>query len=291
MLSVEGGHMLGKPVKSAERALAVFEYFAEVQRSLTVTEIASGMGMPVSSTSALMKSLVLLGYLDYNARKRTYYPTLRITLLGTWMERRHSVIGRIPSLLSKLVEKTNETALIATRNGIFAQYVVVQVSSDPLRLDIQSGMLRPLACTATGWSLLLQVPDSDIGRIVRRTEAEAVRKHWRDRAHEAYEQIALARQRGYAMSHGQGTEGAATIAVPIQSAAGYAPFAVGVGGAIERIERKKSIILTAMQDLLKEINAAPPDTLWRDFAGDEPRDTALFEKSHLHQPANKRNPA
>jgi DNA-binding IclR family transcriptional regulator len=246
--------VFNQPVKSAARALAVFEYFAGVQRELTVTELATGMKLPLSSASAIAKSLVTMGYLDYNPKRRTYYPTLRIALLGTWLGRRHSEVGLIPDLLSKLVETTRESALISTRNGIFAQTVLVQLSPDPLRLDVSSGMLRPLACSAAGWSLLLNESDVEIGKIVRRTQVEALDPHWREVAREAPGQIALARRRGYAQSLGHITEGVSAISVPIPATDGNPRFAISVGGAIDRVERKKSVILDAIKALLAEIN-------------------------------------
>ena len=52
-------------VKSAHRVLRIFEYFDEIERPAAMTEIARRLNYPPSSTSALLKSLVELGYLDH----------------------------------------------------------------------------------------------------------------------------------------------------------------------------------------------------------------------------------
>ena len=59
-------------VKSAARVIHVLEYFDDVRRAVSVSEIAEHHDWPVSSTSVLMRSLVTLGYLDYEAGTRTY---------------------------------------------------------------------------------------------------------------------------------------------------------------------------------------------------------------------------
>src|SRR3546814_4827584 len=48
-------------------------------------EIADALGYPQSSTSALLRSLVGMGYLNYDAHARTYITSSRVALLGSWV--------------------------------------------------------------------------------------------------------------------------------------------------------------------------------------------------------------
>ena len=247
--------MDGKPIKSAERTLLLFELFAAEQRRMTVSEISVGMGMPQSSTSVLLKSLASLGYLDYNRKLRSYYPTLRIALLGTWIRRRHRRSSRIPRLLARIAGVTGESAVLALRNGIYAQYVLAQQGNDPLRLHVESGMRRPLACCASGWALLSFDRNEEIGRIIRRTQAEAPKELWRNTAQNAVEQVQLVRKRGYAFSNGETTRGAGAISILLPALPDQTPLAAGVGGPIERILEKQDLILETLHDLAKDISS------------------------------------
>src|SRR5690349_21704846 len=78
----------GRPsvVKSAGRVLEILEFFDEIRREASEAEIAHKLAYPQSSTSALLKSLTRLGYLDYDAASRTYLPSPRVALLGTWLD-------------------------------------------------------------------------------------------------------------------------------------------------------------------------------------------------------------
>lgn len=233
--------------------MALFELFAAEQAPMTVTQIAAAMNMPQSSTSFLLKSMVALGYLDNDIEARTFYPTMRIALLGTWLRRRHTDLGRIPKLIERIAAKTGETALIAMRNGIYAQYLLVQHGPDPLRLQVESGMFRPLTCCAAGWALLSRKSQNEIGKIVRRTQVEAKDAHWRHTATQAIENIEATRRNGYAFSHGETTKGAGAIAILLPTRSGSAELSASVGGPISRIEEQRDLIIDCLNELSREI--------------------------------------
>jgi DNA-binding IclR family transcriptional regulator len=93
-------------VKSALRAVQVFEFFLEIRRSATAKEIATGLDIPQSSTSMLLRSLRDHGYLDYDQKERTYLPTPRVTLLGAWLDTGPIRDGHLIDALNWLSDQT-----------------------------------------------------------------------------------------------------------------------------------------------------------------------------------------
>src|ERR1700687_5568027 len=93
--------MTQRSIKSAERTLRLFELFARRQERLTVGEIARGLCIPQPSASMLLNNLTEMGYLEYDRFDRSYAPTIRVTLLGSWIEPR---LGGRQSLASRLDE-------------------------------------------------------------------------------------------------------------------------------------------------------------------------------------------
>ena len=231
----------------------MFELFSREQAPLTIKEIGDALKMPQSSTSALVKSLVSLGYLEKNDRGRTYYPTLRIALLGTWMRRQHQRAGQLPALLSDVARITGESTILAMRNGIYSQYLIAQTGNAPTRAHVESGMLYPLACSSTGWCLLTLETKQNVDRIIRRTKIEAKEEYWRMTAKDAYEQVALTQNRGYAFSKGETAQGLGAIAILLPSIPGAYALSAGVGGRVERIEAKKDEILEALNSLANSV--------------------------------------
>ncbi|WP_249025655.1 helix-turn-helix domain-containing protein [Erythrobacter sanguineus] len=72
-------------VKSASRTLEVLELFMEERRPLRLNEIYKALGYPQSSATNLLKSMLVMGYLNYNRANMTYLPTMRVSALGNWL--------------------------------------------------------------------------------------------------------------------------------------------------------------------------------------------------------------
>src|SRR5258708_37546742 len=112
-------------IKSAERALAILEYFREQRRAATVGEIATSLGLPQSSTSMLLKCLTSLGYLDYGAETRTFRPTYRVAVLGSWIQRSLFDGGPLTDTMEALRQGTGETVMLCLQDGGEMQYVPI----------------------------------------------------------------------------------------------------------------------------------------------------------------------
>src|SRR5437867_633342 len=106
--------MQRRAVKSAMRTFEVLELFAERRRPMALYEIYSELGYPQSSTTNLLKSMVLLGYLNYNRVKRTYLPTMRLNLLGNWVAGYIQAEGGFRDLVNEMQRRTDETVGLST---------------------------------------------------------------------------------------------------------------------------------------------------------------------------------
>ncbi len=241
-------------IKSARRTLEIFEMFATVQRPLSVTAIAKRMEMPQSSTSELLQSLVNLGYIDHDARERTYYPTLRIGILSTWIYQRHRQFGNIPAQMSEVAELTGENVILAMRNGINSQYVLGQHAGHFDEFCVENAESKPLTSCASGWALMAYESDLEIGKIVRRVQAEAQCELHRKLASCALQEVKRFRERGYAMSSGHSKEGISGIAIRLRQHSGRTPLALSVSGPIDRIAENKTLILNALCEFGKKLN-------------------------------------
>jgi DNA-binding IclR family transcriptional regulator len=234
-------------VKSAERALALFEQFSLCQRPMSVGEIAKALQMPQPSVSMLVRTLTALGYLEQDRKARNYVPTIRIMLLGSWIHRRVNEEQNLERRIRELTQKVGETVMMGIQNGIYSQYVFVQMPTDP-DLVVQSGMLRPITCTAIGRAILSLKPDAEIEAIVRRCNAEVDEPRLRVRVPEFMDIVAGVRASGHARTSGDMTPGRAVIAVSIPGPLGKMSMAVGIGGLVKQIAAKEALILEALQE-------------------------------------------
>ncbi|MDP3675310.1 MAG: IclR family transcriptional regulator [Novosphingobium sp.] len=240
-------------VKSAERTLALFELYSAKQRPLTVGEIAEFLSIPQPSVTMLVQNLVALGYLEQDRRTRTYTPTLRIALLGSWIHQSFVEERQLELLLNKLFDAVKETTFIGIQNGVHVQYILSIKSQSPNRFDVQALMARPLATSAVGKALLSLKPDTEARSLVHRINAEADDPRFKTSPQDLMRELADVRAKGYAETCGEVIDGIAVIAMPVRPLRRQSPIAVAVGGQIEQMERKKPLVLLELEKFASAI--------------------------------------
>ena len=110
-------------IKSAGRSLEVLELFRDVKRPLRLTDIAEALSLPQSSASMLLRSLIKMGYLIRH--ERNYAPSMRITLLGSWLNDAMFSQGNLMSLINEISRLTGDTVILGTRNGLYVEVLAV----------------------------------------------------------------------------------------------------------------------------------------------------------------------
>jgi DNA-binding IclR family transcriptional regulator len=246
---------MSEAVKSAVRVLEIFEHFAETRAPASVMEVSKALGFPQSSTSALLKSLVALGYMDYDANARSYLPNLRLALLSTWLEKGAYRDEALIRRLERIRDLSGETVVLGLRNGMHAQYVVILEAERPIRLHMKMGTLRPLTRTGIGRALLMSESDAEIRGIVRRINAET--PEYRVDEQGFLDLMAQVRVNGFAETAGDMTPGAGMVAVPLANPPGGTPMAVGIGGPLERLDASRRIDLLAILTQILGLDEKP----------------------------------
>ncbi len=242
-----GGPSHMRTVKSAERALALFELFSLHQRPMAVGEIARRMNIPQPSASMLVRNLASLGYLEHDRAERTFLPTLRIMLLGSWISGRFPKGFSLEHRLEDLFIQTGETVLLGIQNGSHSQYVMCRLPDHPSRMEVQSGLLRPITATAIGRVLLSLKQDEEILAVVRRCNSEVAEDRLKVRPADFMTLIQTIRSQGFARTDGDMMPENSVIAVVVPIPLGRTPTAVGVGGATKDIRAKEAAILKALR--------------------------------------------
>ena len=247
--------MTASAIKSARRVFEVLERFDAARRPLTLKEIADALAYPTSSAQALLKSLVVLGYLEYDRPSRTYLPTMRIAAVGRWVaEGLYGEADVLPTM-RRLRDLTGETVILGARSDLFAHYVhVVRGDDEPLHFAPAPGSVRPLGRCGIGRLLLSAETDDEIDLIVRRINiAEPAARI--DLA-ELMDDIAAIRHQRHVFSRHLFTEGVGAIAVLAPGPWHGRRFALGLGAPVARLEAD-------YEAHLARLRAAADNLSWR----------------------------
>lgn len=234
-------------VKSARRIFEVLEYFELVRRPVSLKEFSTKFGYPASSASALLKSMVTLGYLFHDSYAHTYMPTMRIAAMGRWLETGLFGESSILALVDYVHQKTNELTSISVQSDLLAQYIHALQTTQRLRFDVQVGDTRPLALSGIGRTLLSVHTNAEIERLVRRINATLPREQHIDLA-ELMPIIDRIRRDGYMFSRHIIVKDAGIIAMPLPQRSFGPVLVLGVGGPVSRLEENEASIVSIMRE-------------------------------------------
>jgi DNA-binding IclR family transcriptional regulator len=242
-------------VKSALRALEILELFSEVQEPRAMSDIGLALGYPASSATVLLKTLVGLGYLNFDRSTRLYFPTPKLTSLGDWIPKALFGSGHVLEAMHDAHAATGEAVAIGTTNDVYLQYVKIIQSIHPLRFVVDEGTLRPLTQSALGWLLMSTMPDEKVDNTIRRANIATSNAADRVKLPDMMRRIRQIRGKGYCSAENVPILGGATICVLLPVTIQNQPVTLGLGGAADRIKQNFGRYLNVLQQAARSIKA------------------------------------
>lgn len=248
--------------KSARRVMEILELFDQMRRPLSLKEVCDRLGLAPSSGTALLKSLVFVGYLEYDKASRTYLPTMKIALLGSWVSEGMFSRMNIVPIMQHIRDLSGETVFLGTRSDLYTQYVHVLPSTDESYTYIPPGTIRPLARTGIGHLFLSLLNDRDVEYTVRRLNLAEPDRSLRVPYEEVRQSVGTIRTQGYVFSKNRYHANGGIIAVLLPVAPFNRTFALGLGGATDRLEANLDDYLRMLREARDEVAqfAAAADT-------------------------------
>lgn len=247
---------LAPQVKSAQRVLELLEFFAEERRPCSVGEISRSLGYPQSSTSVLLKSLALAGYLDHDTRSGLYIPNVRIALITAWIHDRLYSEQHLLHLMEQVLTKTGHTVMIGCRKDIHVRYLHVLQSTREGRFTARIGALRPLFHSAAGKMLLSGLPQREVSLLLRKANAQAGSAEELRELPAVLQELETVRQQGYALSQGTSMPGAAALAIFLPTGQEREPLTLSVGGPMAEIQAACADLLQILREAVQPFASA-----------------------------------
>lgn len=156
-------------VKSATRTLDIIEYVVAHPRPLVAQEIATALGIPVSSLSYLLATLVEREYLVREGRR--YSPGSGLQRLQMHAEA-YTLADRAAPLVRTLRVQLNETTSFWVREGWEVEALVTESSEQALRYAVPTGNRMPIHPLASGKVLLARLSEAELERYFAETDRQ-----------------------------------------------------------------------------------------------------------------------
>ncbi len=230
-------------VKSVGRVFEVLELFDRHREPLSATDVERALRYPQSSTLALLKSMVKLGYLSFDRLDRSYLPTMRVASLGHWLETAFQGEGRLAAMLDEIGESTSETVCLSCQNDLAMQFTQVRLGKHGLILSVKPGDFAPLFHSAIGLTALSARPDAAIRKLAARMNRHARGTVSRIDPDSVLQRIRRIRSAGHAMGYDLYLPGIGAVAWLLLPDSASRPIVLSIGGPVDRIRAREDHIV------------------------------------------------
>lgn len=211
-MNASSQNALATPVKSAMRTLDVIEYVVAHRQGAVAQEIAAGLGIPVSSLSYLLATLVEREYLVRTGRR--YLPGAGLDRLRS-VESALSLEDRVAPLVRALKGELDETSSFMVRHGWEVESLVTESSGQALRYAVDPGTRRPMHALAAGKVMLGTLGPDELATYFAESRREALTERTRTERADIEADVAVARANGYSIAREEATPGIVAVAVPV----------------------------------------------------------------------------
>ncbi len=234
------------PVKSAERTMKLLELFQSDRRPHTLRDVAQKQKWPAPSTLALLKTLVGMGYLIFDPKKKTYYPSLLLAGLAQWISDEFFEDSPAPEVARRLREETSEHVLITVQSDIHVLYLRVLHGVEDARYGAREGGMQPMVKTASGLMLLGLMPEDSIDRICRRINIAYNLREERFVPDAILRLTTTFKRQGFSTLAGSPHPEGMNLSMLLPPTRSGKRFAISVGGNKTRITERRNWLLERM---------------------------------------------
>jgi IclR family acetate operon transcriptional repressor len=228
---------------SLRRALELLDHIADASSAdsngagLSLTELASGVGLSKSTAYRLLGPLIEYGLIHRTATGG-YEVGLRAVHLGQIYLERSDVRTVASAPLAQLRDETGETAHLVVPDGLDVVYIAKADHPGPTAMASRVGSRQPMHCTAVGKAMLASMPASVFESVVaaglaKRTAQTRVTRE------ALLADLEAVHRRGFAVDDTENEVGVRCIGAAIKDSTGHVVAAVSVSGPDGRVTRER----------------------------------------------------
>ncbi|TFW08507.1 IclR family transcriptional regulator [Oxalobacteraceae bacterium OM1] len=224
-------------ITALSRGLDVLACFRPGDRALSNQQIAERCGLPKSTVTRIVFTLLQRGYLVSADNGNGYALGTATLALGSTMLARMDIRQFARPLMHELSEFASATLALGVRDRLSIIYTEVARSTATLALTLQVGSRVPLATSAIGRAYLAMASDRERTAVLRAAEdfddaaVQAIRAGRERGARDV-------REYGCATSFGEWQKDVNGIAVAFRSSGPYSTLALNCGGPASSLSKE-----------------------------------------------------
>jgi DNA-binding IclR family transcriptional regulator len=255
MVETQAGRSATGGAQAIRRAIDIVRLIAQIQRSgASLSRVARVSGLTTSTTFRILRSLTEERLLRYDHSDRCYYVGPLAFELGLAASAQAQSQMSWGNAVNRIARETRLTTYLMARSNRDAVCLLcVQGSMAVRAMPVEVGQRLPLGVGAGSLAILATLEDAEIQRIVFAREATPDEK---EKAQGILKRVALARQRGFAISSGTVVPGVTGVGIAIQPQRGLAQLALSVSAVAISIDLREARKIASMISAAIRIHGA-----------------------------------
>lgn len=232
---------------SAQKVCRILRVLSTPQ-PLRLADISDGSGLNKATTLRLIETLMSEDFVRRDPTTKCYSLGNEALVLGMAMQGREHIRDRVRPSLVQLAALSGDTLLLSTRHGLESVCVDREFGTFPIRANyLDIGSRRPLGAGAGSLAILAGLPNAEVETVLNLLEPIFKKRYPRITPELLRTEIALARERGYAMLLDRVVEQMGGIGVPILGSDGKPVGAISVAALSQRISTRLSLLVPALK--------------------------------------------
>jgi len=213
-------------VEALARGLSIITAFSPTATALTASDVAARTSLPRPTARRLLMTLEHLGYV--RSSEGVYTLTTKVLELGTTYIATLGIWELARPHLEALVAETGESSSMSQLDGSDIVYVARVPVPKIIALSVHIGTRFPAVATSMGHVMLADLTADELTELLDTPSRSGIIPRVAPSRDELDADLAVARERGWALSDERLSLGIRSIAAPVRDASGAIVAAMNV---------------------------------------------------------------
>ncbi len=221
-------------MSTVDKALRIIEYLSHRDEA-GISDISKRLKLAPSTAHRLVTSLAARDFIVQDTATKKYRLGMKIFQLGSNVANRFGVRSTALRTMEVLAEECGETVNLGVLVKGNVYYLEKITNNNPIRVELQVGHAVPAHCTAMGKAILAHLEPEKLDEQLSRMDLTGWTRHSITDIEALRRELALTRERGYAVEHDELIEGISCIAAPVFAAEDQVIAAISIAGTSARM--------------------------------------------------------
>ena len=230
-------------VQSVVRTIAIINRLAAAEEGVALTEVAQQAGLSPSTAHRLLTTLEQERYVHFDAERRLWSVGVQAFVTGSAFLKTRNLVTSARPHMRVLMEESEETVNLAVEDQFEAIYLSQVECRQMMRAFARPGARVPLHCSSVGKALLSAMSDSDLAKVLHQRGLPRVTVKTINTTAVLRRDLALSRERGYAIDDEEHAVGLRCIAAVVFNENRDPVAAMSLSGPMARIPDERIPVL------------------------------------------------